>query len=66
VSKDIFLQNLVFASRILRKSPGFPLAAALTLALGIGGSTAIFTVTNALLLRPLPLHDPQQLVLINL
>jgi len=63
-------ENLVhdvrFASRMLRKNFGFAVAAVMTLALGIGGNTAIFTVTSALLLRPLPLHDPQQLVLINL
>lgn len=56
------LRNLHFAARLLAKSPGFAVATILTLALGIGANTAIFTVTSALLLRPFPYHDPQQLV----
>jgi putative ABC transport system permease protein len=56
------LRNLRFGARLLSKNPGFTSAAILTLALGIGANTAIFTVTSALLLRPFPYRDPDQLV----
>lgn len=62
---DMLRQDAGFTMRAMRRSPGFGLTAIITLALGIGATTAVFSVVNAVLLRQLPYRDAGRLVMIN-
>ncbi len=63
---DTLIQDLRYAARGFARRPGFTAVAVLTLAIGIGGTTAIFSAVNALLLRRLPYATPEQLMTVSL
>jgi hypothetical protein len=60
------LRDLTFSARLLRKSPGFTAVALLTLALGVGANTAVFSLINGLLLRPLPVPHAERLAVLRM
>src|SRR5438874_2907976 len=61
---DQIIQDVRFGWRLLRRSPGFTIAAVLALALGVGATTAVFTLLDRVVLRPLPYPDPERLLMV--
>ncbi|HET9100478.1 MAG TPA: permease prefix domain 1-containing protein, partial [Acidobacteriaceae bacterium] len=59
-----FMRDLRYGTRTLSRSPGFTIVAILVMALGIGATASLFTIVNAVLLKPLPFHDPDNLVMV--
>src|SRR5215813_12478518 len=60
-----FFRDIRYGGRLLARNPGFALIAMLSLGLGIGGATSVFSLVNAIVLRTLPVPDPQQLYLVQ-
>ena len=61
----MLIQDIRYALRSFRRAPGFTLVALITLALGIGGTTAIFSIVDGVVLRPLPYPDPGRILRLN-